>query len=132
MAVVTTQGALLYELRTGKMNFKKLDSGDKSDFITAAAYDGFTLHYFNGADVQVLGADIDIPADLFQLQAIAITGYRLTKSNQIEKLSAKELIAVRNKYEAEASRHYANCHYKQFNLWKQLKNRREGRSVNTY
>ena len=78
------------------------------------------------------GADIDIPADLFQLQAIAITGYRLTEYNQIEKLSAKDLKAVRREYEAEASRHYANCHYKQFNLWQQLKDRREGRPGHTH
>jgi len=132
LAVVTRQGVHLYELKTGKMTFKKFDSDDDADFIPAAAYDGFTLHYFNGTDIKVLGADIDIPADLFQLQAIAITGYRLTEYNQIEKLSATDLKAVRREYEAEASRHYKNCHYKQFNLWKQLKDRREGRPGHTH
>ena len=89
------------------------------DYVNAV-FNGYNLYYFNGITANVIGADIDLPPGLFQMQAIALTGGRLNPvTKESGAVPVNELIKIRAEYQAAAAAHYKQCLYKKFNLWHQ-------------
>ncbi len=125
LALMNAEKIFFVDAKTGKTVVKKNQVKKRPDYVPKAIFEGYNLRFFDGDAVKTIGGDLDLPPDLFDLQTSVITGYRLNKAtNQPEVLDAGDLIAARNKYETESARHYAICQYKQFNIWKQLKDRR--------
>lgn len=77
-----------------------------------------------------LWEDMDIPGDLFKLQAMKITGCRLRSgSNQIEVIPAPEWHKLEDEYNDKARKHYQICRYPEYNLWRRFIPEEERKSV---
>jgi len=121
LVVLTDKTINFIDISTGKGTIKKYREPNGREYDPQAVFNGYTLYYFDGSSVKTLGSDIDMPAELFQKQAIALTGSLLNVgSSEPESVPTEELKKVRAEYETEAAAHYKVCKYKQFNLWKQL------------
>ena len=121
LVVLTDKTINFIDISTGKGTIKKYQESNGREYDPHAVFNGYTLYYFDGSSVKTLGSDIDLPADLFQKQAIALTGSQVNPaSSEPESVPADELQKLRDEYEKEAAAHYKVCKYKQFNLWKQL------------
>lgn len=64
------------------------------------------------------GADLDFPADAYQLQIMALTGTRLdTLQHTVRSLEITTWDSLRTRYERIARDHSKNCRYPGHNLW---------------
>ncbi len=64
------------------------------------------------------GTDMDIPGDLFKLQAKACTGYELNiETGKIEIIPYKEWDKLKEQYNQKAKEHYKTCRYRKHNFW---------------
>lgn len=71
------------------------------------------------ATVIPLKGDLDLPADLFQLQTLATTGVMLdVTTGETRSIENDVWRSFKKQYEQEASSHFENCKFPQFNFWK--------------
>ncbi|MEO6000252.1 MAG: hypothetical protein ABIN89_25670 [Chitinophagaceae bacterium] len=114
--------ARVWETRTGKQigaslrNDKAINSAyfsfDEKQILTAGANGTTTIWNFGG--------DLDIPADLFQLQARVITGVELNpETGELSVILPEVWYKLKDEYHRSASEHYKICHYPVYNFWRQ-------------
>ena len=121
LAIITKHKIFFIDISTGRRSVKTYTSYLGKGAAPVGAFIGKNYYYFDGASVKCMGADLDLPADLFQQQAMALTGSRLNEiTKEPEAIPQEELVELCNKYEQAAAAHYRHCKYKQFNTWKKM------------
>lgn len=85
-------------------------------FILITAYD-------STARLWPILADLDLPVDLFKLQAQVITGVEYNVvTGETECIPAKEWYSLKEKYNNQAKEHYKICKYSNYNFWGRFNN----------
>ena len=78
-----------------------------------------TPGYSSGVSSGTESADLDFPADLYQLQIMALTGTRLdTIKHMVRSLEVATWDSLRSRYNRAAHAHSDNCRYPGQNLWR--------------
>jgi WD40 repeat protein/energy-coupling factor transporter ATP-binding protein EcfA2 len=82
--------------------------------IVTAGYDGYIFFW-------PIAGDQDIPADLFKLQAKALTGTELNlATSEVQCLPAKDWASIKQAYFEQGRKHYETCHYPAYSLWRRF------------
>lgn len=72
----------------------------------------------NVAHIWEMESDLDIPAKLFQLQTLALTGVRYDiETGETQCIPLGEWYKLKNQYDNEAGTHYKSCKYQPYNWW---------------
>ena len=74
--------------------------------------------YDNTAGLWKIRSDLDIPGDLFKLQAQVATGYELnigTASLQV--IPSNQRYSLKGEDNIKARAHYKTCKYPEYNFW---------------
>ena len=60
--------------------------------------------------------DLDLPANVFKLQAQVITGCEL-QNNELQVISTTLWYKLKDDYNEKAREHYKTCQYREYNFW---------------
>jgi WD40 repeat protein len=105
--------AIKHANETNRMYF---DSNTMRILFGCRSSDTTTMYYFK--DIE---GDLDIPADLFKLQAECLTGTELNKeTNEMQLINATKWYQINDEYYIKGKKHYTECKYQKYNLWYKL------------
>ncbi len=80
-----------------------------------------TAGYDSTARVWEIEGDLDLPANLFKLQARTITGVEYDfETSETQPIKTERWNALKEQYNSQASEHYKVCRYPQYNLWRRF------------
>jgi WD40 repeat protein len=92
-------------------------------FVDSAVFspDGkqiLTVSNVNTVCVWAVEGDLDMPVELFKLQAKSITGCQLSvETNELQMIQSDEWNQIKEEYYIKAKEHYKICKYPEHNLW---------------
>jgi WD40 repeat protein len=108
----------LWEAGTGKSIGRPLKHQrliDDAEF-TPKGDQILTLEDYGKATLWDVRADLDLPANLFKLQAQVITGCEL-QNNELQVISITLWYKLKDDYNEKAKEHYKVCKYREYNFW---------------
>ena len=72
----------------------------------------------NNAHLFEIAGDLDIPPDLFQLQAYVATGASYNaETGETECMPRDKWLELKKQYDSRAKAHYETCKYREYNWW---------------
>ncbi len=100
---------------------KKLDGVINSAVFSADSRWILTAGYDSTAQLWEIEGDLDLPVNLFRLQAKAITGVEYDfETSETQPIKTERWNALKEQYNSQASEHYKVCRYPQYNLWRRF------------
>jgi WD40 repeat protein len=111
-------GAYLWESITGLQIENFADGG--GELPATISKDGHRILIVGGSTATILnvGIDLDLPKDVFKLQAQVSTGYALDETtNEVIPIPVDKWNKLKEEYDKKARDHFQNCRFPQHNFW---------------
>jgi WD40 repeat protein len=111
----------LWEAETGRQIGHVIEHGNLGHNTNSHSNKKQVLKQIDDSFISDLKGDLDLPADLFKLQIMVVTGCELNiDTNQVVPLQAEHWHKLNEEYKNKAREHYKTCNYPEHNFWRRF------------